>query len=256
MRKLQSRARAVLLSQEVKPVKRITNRPRYGIINLTSNVEPYIHFDQIKENYYRNYGVPYLKILNEPTPRLLADNELLYISGCVHSSGIPVMLEKFIWAIQKIQYMDVWKDLDFIVRTNASTFLNVKLLEKYLAALPKKRCYAGYIINKRFISGTCIVFSKDVVEKLAQSNVSEFLDCYDDIALSILADRMHLRMRSIPMVHYTNNSENQFKTIITDLKKYPLIRIKNDKDRLYYDNKLWDIISQNISVNSASKQNS
>lgn len=237
---------AQYLSKRVKPIRTLKTKPLYGVINLTSNMQPYVHFDSIKESYYKKRDIPYIKVFNEPEQRCVSQNEALYISDCKHPSGIPVMLEKFVWIASKLLETEEWKHINYFVRSNASTFLNLDLLENYIAALPKRRCYAGLIVNKRFVSGTCIIFSRDIIQKIASWDISGLLDIYDDVALSKIADTLRLRMRDIPMAFYDKNTETQFDSIRQALDSFPLIRIKNTKNREYYDTKLWELIREAI----------
>jgi len=216
---------------------------RYGILNLTSNNAPYTYFDEIKERYYERLGVLYRRVLNEPKDREKGANEMIYVSECAHPSGVPVMLEKFQWALGAVLDEPGWADCEYIVRTNASTFINLELLDGALSRLPRRRCYAGSVVFGRLVSGTCIVISKDVARYLARAGISRYKESYDDVAISRLMDRRLIRMRDIPMCFFIDNAIHDMDTIRDALSRFALIRVKNDENRMLYDIDVWNKIA-------------
>ncbi len=217
---------------------------RFGILNLTSNTPLYGYFDTIKEEYYKKLGILYKRILNEPKERETRCDELLYISECKHPSGVPVMFEKFQWALRLLLAQPEWADCEYIIRTNASTFINLELLENYLCMLPKRRCYAGAVQFGRFVSGTCIVLSMDLARYLSKVNIEKYKNSYDDVAISRLMDRRLVRMRDIPMKFFIDNVIHDENDIRDALEHFALIRVKNDADRMLYDIDVWKKIAE------------
>jgi hypothetical protein len=216
---------------------------KIGILNLTARTPPFAYFDEIKFNYYERAGVLFKYIYNEPEYRPMLDYEMLYISDCTHPAGIPAMLEKFLWALTQLLEDPIWKDCDYFIRSNASTFLNIEVLNSIIEELPRKRCYAGYLSFNRFVSGTCIIISRDVARYLVKIKPGKERYRYDDLAIRQYMGRRLMRMTGIPMKFYTENIIVETNTLEKDLSQYPLLRIKNDGDRLIYDYDIWHKIS-------------
>jgi hypothetical protein len=211
----------------------------YGIINLTSIADPYAYFDMIKRNYYLSRGVRYIEVFNEEKEREKKDLELIYISKCNDEAGRPVMLEKFLWSLNELSKFPEWDDCDFIIRSNSSTFLNIEILEQILMNFPVKRCYAGHVNFNRFISGTCIIFSKDVVGYLKKIRPGKEKFSYDDLVIRKYMARRLIKMIPLDMKFYTENLPVDINELGEVLEHYPLIRIKNNGDRVKYDYDIW-----------------
>jgi hypothetical protein len=218
---------------------------KYGILNLTHKAELYNYFDEIKLHYYQRNGVLFKYIYNEPKDRPKNEYEMIYISDCTDISGRPAMLEKFIWAIRLLENQPEWDECDYFVRTNSSTFINLEVLNKYLDGLPKRRCYAGPIFINRWITGTCIVFSRDVVRYLAKIKVGKEKFDYDDVVIGRNYMRRRLiKMRNIPFYDHCDNRILSLSSIGEILLTYPFVRVRNNENRLLYDIDIWDKIAQ------------
>jgi inosine/xanthosine triphosphate pyrophosphatase family protein len=218
---------------------------KYRILNLTANWAPYTSFDEIKKRYYEREGITYKNVFNEPRDREKNENEMLYISDCTDCSGRPVMLEKFLWALDLLQNEPGWDSCDFIIRTNSSTFINLEVLNKYIDELPKRRCYAGPVVINRWITGTCIVFSRDLVKYLAKIKVGKEKYGYDDVVLGRHYMRRRLiKMRNIPSYDFCDNKIHSISSIRDILATFPLVRVKNNADRMLYDIDIWNKIAE------------
>ena len=108
------------------------------------------------------------------------DNNMLYINGI--ESYIPGILQKTVKAFRFVSLLD--KKYDYIIRTNISTLIDFRKLSKELGKNPidygAGRCititngwrdYKSGIENDRyegliFPSGTCIIFSRKLFDKM------------------------------------------------------------------------------------------
>ncbi len=164
------------------------------------------------------------------------------------------MLEKFLWSAKLLLSDRQWDDCDYFVRTNSSTFLNIELIKAEVERLPKRRCYAGPVMFSRFVSGTCIILSRDLVEYLVSRKIDNEKDCYDDLAISHLLRWKFVKKRDIRMKFFDDNRIHSIDEVGDALKEYPLIRIKNNADRQLYDFDIWRKIAQieGISVSELS----
>jgi hypothetical protein len=130
--------------------------------------------------------------------------------------------------------------------------LNIPVLEKVMENLPSTKCYAGAcsmpIQPKDFISGTCMVFSKDVAELLTKSVTCqhEHRHVEDDLIIFEYMKQYGIPLTNIPMYYYDKNIIPSYDEISKILEQYPLIRVKNMADRMKIDTAIWTLIKEII----------
>jgi len=212
-------------------------RNSFGILNLTANADPYKGFDALKVPYYNQLNVPFLYLYNEPQNRKIESYERLFVSATTHFAGIPAMYQKFVWQLTVLLNDPAWSNVHYFVRTNASTFINIPQLKKALEKLPNTRCYAGSVTFNQFISGTCIILSRDVCHKLIQRKEGFELTENDDTAIANYMKKMGIKMRNLPMKFYIENQEPSIEELSSVLHNFPLVRIKNADKAL--DLQIW-----------------
>ena len=221
------------------------SRLRVGVLNLTANEALYDEFDDIKRRYYSRMGIPFRFVYNERIARAASSEEMIYVSDDPHdASGVPVMLEKFMWALKCLLDTPPWSDCDYIIRTNASTFVNFESLEQFLPHLPARRCYAGSVAFHRMISGTAIVFSRDALLHLANLEIGSEKYRNDDVTLRDYMFKYGTRMRDLPMKHFIDNRIHSREEIEGVLAAFPLVRVRNSADRELYDLDIWRKIAE------------
>lgn len=80
-------------------------------------------------------------------------------------------------------------DFDFIYRTNSSSYVDKKLLKKYLLDKPKENFYSGLVGNYHgilFASGSGFVISKDLVNLVLEKKDDWNHEYIDDVSLGFL----------------------------------------------------------------------
>jgi len=198
---------------------------KYFVTVLTHSSSPYTSFDNYRKEYLTHKNVPHTFIYN--------------------SSSIFNLYNIFIETLQTNSNL---LNYDYIVRVNSSTFLNIPIFENIINNLPVVNCYAGYfggiIDNVRlpatpndFISGTCIIFSKDVIKKLINLPVQNS-NKEDDLIYFDIMRQFNVPRTFIPMYWYDNNISPSIKELKEKLQKFSLIRIKN-KNREIIDIPIW-----------------
>lgn len=182
----------------------------FKILNLTVDRDPFREFDRIKRQYYRQQNINFSFIYNDEENynfvpeledimyRIGIPNEYNYIlntSTLPAPAGIPMMLNKFLFEIQKPEY----QKYDYVIRTNSSTFINVDLLKEFLLSkVIKGKMYAGLHFPtgtfpgiSSFISGTMIIIPKSIIKILRSISVPHNISCLcDDVALGIIIERL------------------------------------------------------------------
>ncbi|WP_432560111.1 hypothetical protein [Granulicoccus sp. GXG6511] len=88
---------------------------------------------------------------------------------------------------------------DYLVRTNSSTYLHVPRLVEFLHAAPRENFYSGADQGEPHAQGTCIILSRDAVEKLALDECWEYFKV-DDQAIGGAAQRAEIPYNPVPQV--------------------------------------------------------
>ena len=88
-------------------------------------------------------------------------------------------------------------DFDFLIRTNQSTYWDLSNLNKLLKNLPLNEVYAGSLEKREypevdFISGSGIIFSKDVVDLLITNQNKIESDFIDDLAIGRFLNKLDI----------------------------------------------------------------
>lgn len=208
----------------------------FGIVTLTQSTPLYDWMDAVKREQYA--GRPHVFIYNGPVHRP-ASADLIY----PHRSSSP-MLDKFLWFLANIADQAPWDQCTHIVRANSSTFLNLPLLEEVVDGLPRTGCYAGSITFGAFVSGTCIILSRDVAKQL-----SDYFRwrpwrgrAEDDVLIGKAMRKKRVPMIDVPMRKLTDSivpSDEEARDIV---RAYPLIRVRNEPDRMNIDLAIWDVL--------------
>lgn len=86
-----------------------------------------------------------------------------------------------------LDYIDVFYKFDYIFRTNASSYVNKKLLVEFAKSLPKEKCYCG-IDGGGYASGAGVFLSPDVVEIL-RTQTDESPTAYEDAYMGSVLGR-------------------------------------------------------------------
>jgi hypothetical protein len=82
---------------------------------------------------------------------------------------------------------DIGINFDYLFRTNASSYVNKKLLVEFSKSLPKEKCYCG-IDGGGYASGAGVFLSPDVVEIL-RTQTDESPTAYEDAYMGAILGR-------------------------------------------------------------------
>lgn len=160
----------------------------YFVFIITSRNNPeYEIFDSIRRKQMNELGVQYRFLLNGILPEgyTLQDDELYFTD----SSFTPGMFIKFYQACKNMLMLEHGLP-DYIIRLNSSTFVDFLKIPGLLNRLPTSKCIGGLHLqyqhdpSKFFISGTAMIFSKDVIEYLVTTIDINSSIGPDDFALS------------------------------------------------------------------------
>lgn len=212
-------------------------------IILTYDNPLYNYFDTIKTRYYDSIGHDYILVYNSNSEFYYNEDKKIvnYNHGdwSYNSSGIPIMLDKFIDIIDR-QFTN---NYDFIIRENSSTFTNIPII-KQLLTQHRNNHYAGFFDPTwNFVSGACTIFSQPALQCLYQNRNHLVRNIEDDVAIGSLLTGCGIQKTFIDRysIHERHDipEENEIHTALT----FPQIRIRNDHDRTNIDIGIWNKIS-------------
>jgi len=151
----------------------------------------YLH----KYNNVYSYFVSFRKNQEEP---IEIEDDFIYVKGTEEYLRIT---HKTIEALEKA--LDIHQDIDFVIRSNISTVINIPALLDYCASLPKNNMYTGGYMqdlqwldpqggihdeslwNTKYASGTSIMLSNDVAKHIVQNKQNIRHDIVDDVSIGV-----------------------------------------------------------------------
>jgi hypothetical protein len=198
------------------------------------------------------YGMPVLFLFNGRIPdgyQLKPDEHVLETDS---TEAKPYMFLKFKYALQNLYKSG--SNPDYVLRCNATTFINVKGLSGLFSRLPKEKLMAGPFIYATansdldvYCQGTNIVFSGDVAKRIAfDDNINHpAITTYaDDIALDILTrDYAYKQDLSLFTARYTHIRKLPGLYDLLIDAPHVFFRVKNDcPQRTEIDIEIWKIL--------------
>jgi hypothetical protein len=185
----------------------------------------------------REQGVHYKFLLNGPLPvgyTLQEDED--YYEDLTMSPG---MFRKFVRGCEALT-----KHYDFILRLNASTFVDFHKMPAILACIPRRdRIIAGYPMefyhksDGYFIHGSAMLFSRDCIDFILANTSDPCIYKTDDYALTEIA--LRYCERSINLLDYFLFLTHNACTYDIIKEHTVFFRIKNP-DREEYDLRIWE----------------
>ena len=197
------------------------------------------------------YKIPVLFIFNGQIPEgyQLKSDEYILLTDSTEPN--PWMFLKFKYALQNIFSKS---NPDFILRCNATTFINFKRLGELIFRLPREKCIAGPFLFTTgfpdvgvFCQGTNMFFSNDVAKHIAfDDNEKELavLEYADDIAIEIITRKYAYKQDlTLFTARFTGNKTvPKFYDLIIDCS-HVFFRIKNEGENRYeIDIELWKML--------------
>lgn len=134
--------------------------------------------------------------------------------------------------IAGLRYVLEHYDFDYLLRTNSSTYINTQSLLRYIDELPGCSYYGGFIGQHRgvdYVSGTCTLLSRDVVDMICTDPNWEY-DYIDDVAIGRSLNRAGVKPQFFSKLDILNDAELD-SLGIEDLMSVFVIRCKGTESR-------------------------
>ena len=170
------------------------------ILYIYSNEEWYFRMQQIQRLYchkFKNVHSYFIQF-REQTNEIETENDMIYVKGQESFMGITSK------TLKAIEYMlSRIVNIDYVIRTNISTIINIPELLRFCESLPNKNVYtSGNMLvlkwldhfcgivdeslwGTRYASGTSIIMSNDVADELVKNQHLIRHDVIDDVTIGV-----------------------------------------------------------------------
>lgn len=161
----------------------------YKLIMLV--IASYDGYDEFINNYkkyikkFDDVKIYLLFCRNDLEEELVVDDDDSIIFYNCEESLIPGIYLK---SMHAMNYCHKNFTYDFLVRTNISSFYNIPHLLQFLDEQPKTNFVGGYVgkfYKIYFVSGTGIIMSKDIVDKILTSALPGCINVTDDSSIGM-----------------------------------------------------------------------
>lgn len=214
---------------------------------LTHDSPLYNHFDGIKRKYLYSKGHDFFFSYNgtDASKNDLKNKNINYLSTETHTSGIPMMYNKFLKIIQD----GMLDSYDFVLRENSSTFVNIDNIENYIKTINNLH-YAGYFRPAwNFCAGTLTIFSRQSINILRDYGSAYVHDHReDDVVIGDVMSAYNIEKTFIPRFDISDLRHIPDKTLVKHALTQPHIRIRNDYNRNVIDIAIWNYIEQILNL--------
>ena len=221
--------------------------PRILTLVIACDTEPFYadHRQQWRRYMNRHPAIQSFFIRHDPKLAteyyLEADTMTLWMRGAECGFKIydkTAMALK--WFLQNPEYADV----EYVVRTNLSSFYLWNRLVAYLKTAPKTRYVSGRIVSQHdnvpYPSGCGMVFSRDVAEAWAYDPCPEKKVIADDWAFGYLIRRLGITITPVECIILPNEDtmvhfKDRILTLLNDTVFHIRLRIGTPADRRRYE---------------------
>ena len=218
--------------------------PHYD--KLLEQQQKYIHTHKDIDSYF-------ISLREDNKEDIEIENDIVYVKGTESYMNITYKtIASMDYFINKLN-----KKYDFVIRSNMSTFLNLKQLYNNILKLPKNNVYTGGhlhnlqwidkkygIYDKRyfglnFVCGLCIILSCDIVKNIIKNIDKINMNIIDDVTICLYIRDFH-KIAYINQHKYKqsfigfNPPIDYYKLSIDKMLKYTLIRTVKAKNISQY----------------------
>ena len=128
---------------------------------------------------------------------------------------------------QAIKFAYESSKFDYLIRANATCYINYSLLKEFLSTVDKKLCYAGPIEKgKDFVSGWGIILSRDSIRILMQNHKKFGCGFFDDESIGKIMSENGVKPISIPFKELFSE-DDAAKITVKEANQYPMYRMKS-----------------------------
>ena len=219
---------------------------------MTYDTPLYNYFDNKKRQYLEGKKEDFILLYNGvgATRHNPLNKEHNYFSDIYNIGGIPVMFDKF----NEIITQKITDPYDFVIRVNSSTFINIDRIREELINKTDKVFMGFFEPSWNFISGACIIFSKDVLIKIPQHKDIVNRNTYDDVVIGSIMNFCGIPKTYLDRYNISDQREVPHDNIISEALKFPQIRIRNDYNREVIDVGIWNKIARTLNLTSDLKK--
>jgi len=171
------------------------------LIISSSDIPQYLQMKELSRKYYNlfSYNIKhfYIEFKNDLECDILEQEEHIFIKGI--DSIVPGILTK---TQKALLYINNKYNYNYVIRTNLSSFWDLKNLLIFKNKLPINNLCCGHLPFNSFISGTGIIMSKDVSTKIS-STINTNTTSNDDVYISNLLTICNYKIQNFENTSFT-----------------------------------------------------
>lgn len=229
------------------------------VILASKNLKVYQDMINMRRLQLQKYKIPYIFLLDGtdengdpikdsdllPDERYYPNTQEIMSKTKIHvlSSNIIFRYHSF---INEMLNDPTYDHITHIFRLNVSTFTNINMLNTI--NIPDNNCIYGSAflthLGDPYLSGTAILYSRDVMEYFSNldiHNMNVCYDQYDDTAIGWILGKKYNQQDKLRM-YWKYNESDYTNDYLPEMEKYHLVRVRNDKDRDIVDKKIWKML--------------
>lgn len=214
------------------------------LISSSTNLEIYSRMKAISEECFKKikteYDIQYFFVeCRHQDEELTLVNNTIYVKGEENWEMVIVKTHK------ALMYINKNYDYDFLIRTNLSTFWNIKNLYEFIPTLEQTNIAMGsvYYWDRIFIVGTHLILSKDICLKLCEF---ELVGEPEDVIISQFLLKF-TELKQLPDNHNRYPLEDNEQSVIPDdVTNIMCFRVKSTVNRLEIDTNLFKQLAKKI----------
>ena len=224
------------------------------ILIIYSYSEHYLKMKQILEEHYRKYTdyISFYFVQNNET----IENDIEFSDNTIVVKKQETLLNIMYKTLKAIEYIyEEHKDMEYLVRTNVSTIIDIHNLIQFLSNIPKQNIYCGGIRyslywldyksgiydhrhkGTNFVQGTSIILSIDLVESIIQKQDKINHAIVDDVTIALFIKEFHNSVINESLFKYCAKHIQ----IDDSNNNIDINSIDNTKDIVFYRNKCSDM---------------
>jgi hypothetical protein len=211
----------------------------FVIIIGSYNIPGYSDLITLRRRQLQSYKIPYLfvidgdKFTNNPDEFYVKRNPEIITRG---QGKVPFIYSNIIFkyyeGVKKVLSDSKNDNIKYIIRINISTYINIEKLSSQLPLLDSQNAFMGTEelkhLAKPYLSGTVMMFSRDVMEYFSKLDIYNNQICYDywdDTAICYILEEKY--KYTIPFTFHLHECCDDIELDVEEAIKHPFVRIKN-----------------------------
>jgi hypothetical protein len=145
-----------------------------------------------------------------------------------------------------IKFANDFSEFDYLIRANATCYVNFDLLQEFLRYEKQQIWYGGPIEKEKdFVSGWGIILSKGAVEILTENSKMFEIGLFDDESIGKIMSENGVKPISIPFKELFSE-DDAAKITVKEANQYPMYRMKSFRNGNRNDYEVMQVLHKRL----------